>query len=165
MHEDDAGGDDDYEVMPAIQPAQRGAGFTVFSGPEEPPEPLSSAPPSAHLSDLFPTHTPPSGATPSVPAGSAAGAENRRPHTGHNAFTFSFAHSLFQPAASTPPGPPAMPAPEPPTSPSGCGCGSSAGAAPMLLVLSLLGGGARRRRRALQRRLRPGQLDLDRQGG
>ncbi|KIP12601.1 hypothetical protein PHLGIDRAFT_10039 [Phlebiopsis gigantea 11061_1 CR5-6] len=111
------GDEDDYEVMPLAQPAQRGPGFTVFSGREEPPEPLPNVPSSARLSDLFAASTPPGGTTPSLPTSTAHRAENRVPHTGNNAFTFSFANSVFQPVTSTPAAPPTMPAPEPPTSP------------------------------------------------
>ena len=117
IHVDDGTEEGYDEDVPVIPPVQRGPSFTVFSGPEEPPELSSNGPPATGLSDLFPTTTPPNGTTP-LGTSSAHGAENQLPFTGNNAFTFTFASSLFQPPPSTPLANLTIPVPEPPTSPS-----------------------------------------------
>ncbi|KAI0702494.1 hypothetical protein BC835DRAFT_1411045 [Cytidiella melzeri] len=105
--------------------------FTVFSGPEEPPETgafSDGPPPTRRLSSLFtfPTVTPPNGATPTTSTSTSQGLENQAPSTG-NAFSFSFANSIFRPMTSTPPERPstALPPPQPPTSPTPIGPGSN----------------------------------------
>lgn len=100
--EDQASLGDDVETA---QPIRRAPAFTVFSGPEEPPEPSEASdggPPTTHLSDLFGSTatTPPNGVTPSVPTSTAYGAENRVPATG-NAFSITFANSIFRPMTSS----------------------------------------------------------------
>ncbi|KAL7285642.1 hypothetical protein ACG7TL_000747 [Trametes sanguinea] len=100
------------------------ATFTVFSGPEEPPESyIDPPPPTTHLSDLIPA---PSGSSAQLqtplfsggaiprPAGSDENAPNRM------AFNFSFNTSIFHPITSTPyeMAQPALAYPEPPASPS-----------------------------------------------
>ncbi|KAI0374309.1 hypothetical protein BV20DRAFT_497716 [Pilatotrama ljubarskyi] len=111
----------DGEVQPAARPPP--VPFTVFSGPEEPPESFNDPPPpTTHLSDLFPlssgiaahTPNPANGAgTIARPIGSDENATNQL------GFNFSFNTSIFQPVTSTPydMGHPAFAYPEPPTSP------------------------------------------------
>ncbi|RPD63089.1 hypothetical protein L227DRAFT_497561 [Lentinus tigrinus ALCF2SS1-6] len=103
--------------------------FTIFQGPEEPPESyIDPPPPTTHLSDLFPFDpdsgqiTPPNGggAIPRPP-GADENAPNQLPHN----FNFSFNTSLFHPVTSTPfdmnfppftyPEPPASPSPAAPS--------------------------------------------------
>ncbi|EJF66570.1 hypothetical protein BD309DRAFT_881731 [Dichomitus squalens] len=103
------------------QPAPRPT-FTVFQGPEEPPEAyLDPPPPTTHLSDLFPFDagsgqvTPPNagGAIPRPP-----GADENA--TNHPNFNFDFNPDLFNPITSTPfdMSLPPFTYPEPPVSPS-----------------------------------------------
>ena len=98
--------------------------FTIFQGPEEPPESyIDPPPPTTHLSDLFPFDpdsgqiTPPNqgGAIPRAP-GADENAPNQLPHN----YNFSFNTSLFHPVTSTPFGMdlPPFTYPEPPASPS-----------------------------------------------
>ncbi|GJE85998.1 hypothetical protein PsYK624_020780 [Phanerochaete sordida] len=108
---------DEAELPPRIPHIPRGPAFTVFSGPEEPPEQTPSNSQSGSQ-----TRTPAYGATPSVPTSTANAAENQAPSTGNNAFAFNFATSIFQqPETSTPAvaaaAPMPMPALEAPTSP------------------------------------------------
>ncbi|KAI0094607.1 hypothetical protein BDY19DRAFT_913723 [Irpex rosettiformis] len=118
---------DDEKHMEVTDSAPRP--FTVFSGPEESPVFSDGPPPTTRLSELFtfPVVTPPNGSTPSVPTSTAQGVENRGPSTG-NAFSFNFATSIFRPMTSTPAArtSTALPPPEPPTSPSPVGPGTSA---------------------------------------
>ncbi|KAI0361779.1 hypothetical protein OH77DRAFT_1390307 [Trametes cingulata] len=114
--------DGNVEAQPALRPPP--APFTVFSGPEEPPESYSEPPPpTTHLSDLFPmpsgmgAHTP----TPMNGAGGIArpiGADENAPNQ-LGGFNFSFNTSIFHPVTSTPydMSHPAFAYPEPPTSP------------------------------------------------
>lgn len=101
------------------------AGFTIFQGPEEPPEAyIDPPPPTTHLSDLFPFGsdtgqiTPPNavgGAIPRPP-GADENASNQFPPN----FNFSFNASMFDPVTSTPfdINLPPFTYPEPPASPS-----------------------------------------------
>ncbi|KAI0824208.1 hypothetical protein BC628DRAFT_1411133 [Trametes gibbosa] len=102
------------EVRTVIEPLPP-TSFTVFSGPEEPPETyIDPPPPTTHLSDLFPiTSTPMNGGAIPRPAGS----DENAPHFG---FNFSFNASIFQPMTSTPydMAHPSFVYPEPPGSPS-----------------------------------------------
>ncbi len=96
--------------------------FTIFQGPEEPPEAyVDPPPPTTHLSDLFPFDTGSGQVTPP----NAGGAIPRPPGADENAtnhpnFNFAFNPTLFDPVTSTsfdmslPP----FGYPEPPTSPS-----------------------------------------------
>jgi len=100
-------------------PAPRVPSFTVFSGPEEPPEDyLDPPPPTTHLPEFF---GPPSSLDTSRPARSTANASEN-----HNPFTFSFV-----PTTSTPANPlynmPSFPYPEAPQSPSPAGPSIAAG--------------------------------------
>ncbi|KAI8995497.1 hypothetical protein BD414DRAFT_409772 [Trametes punicea] len=110
------------EAQSDSQPAP--ATFTIFQGPEEPPESyVDPPPPTTHLSDLLPAGSGTStlaqtpifggGAIPR-PAGSDENAPNRM------AFNFSFNTSIFHPITSTPyeMAEPALAYPEPPASPS-----------------------------------------------
>ncbi|KAI9057115.1 hypothetical protein FKP32DRAFT_1661692 [Trametes sanguinea] len=109
------------ESQPVSRPPP--ATFTVFRGPEEPPESfIDPPPPTTHLSDLIPAPSGPSaqlqtplfgGAIPR-PIGSDENAPNHMP------FNFSFNTSIFHPVTSTPyeMAQPALAYPEPPASPS-----------------------------------------------
>ncbi|THH02866.1 hypothetical protein EW026_g76 [Hermanssonia centrifuga] len=121
---------DDDEDLHLKASVAKAPSFTIFSGPEEPPEPFSDGPPTTRLSDIFtfPTLTPPNGS--SIPTVTANAGENQIPPTGEHAFSFSFANSIFQPLTSTPAphaGAPSqnfamsIPPPEPPTSPTPAG--------------------------------------------
>ncbi|KAH9857913.1 hypothetical protein C2E23DRAFT_880598 [Lenzites betulinus] len=90
--------------------------FTVFSGPEEPPETyIDPPPPTTHLSDLFPMTSTPLNGGGAIPR--PAGSDENAPHL---SFNFSFNSSIFQPMTSTPydMANPAFVYPEPPGSPS-----------------------------------------------
>lgn len=103
------------------QPAPRPT-FTIFQGPEEPPEAyVDPPPPTTHLSDLFPFDTGSGQVTPP----NAGGAIPRPPGADENAtnhpnFNFAFNPTLFHPVTSTPfdMNLPPFGYPEPPTSPS-----------------------------------------------
>ncbi|KAH9898519.1 hypothetical protein C8Q73DRAFT_780130 [Cubamyces lactineus] len=96
------------------------ATFTIFRGPEEPPESyIDPPPPTTHLSDFFPV--PPEAGGQTMNTGGAiprpAGSDENAPAL---AFNFSFNHSIFHPLSSTPfeASQPALSYPEPPASPS-----------------------------------------------
>ncbi|OCH96538.1 hypothetical protein OBBRIDRAFT_743279 [Obba rivulosa] len=109
-------------------PVVRGAGFTVFSGPEESIDEFVDRPLlTTRLSDLFifpPGHTPPPIGG-DGPVTETANANENRPQ--QNApFAFNFTNAVFQAVTSTPaPGYgltlPAFSYPEPPTSPTPAG--------------------------------------------
>lgn len=128
--------DDDDDIVEPVHIAP-GPAFTIYSGPEEPPEPepFDPAPPTTRLSDLFPIATPGPSST-GVATSTASAHENQIPTTGgiNSAFNFIFPTSDFQPVTSTPAGGPlemgipAFPFPEPPTSPTpGSGNGPTGG--------------------------------------
>ncbi|CDO72372.1 hypothetical protein BN946_scf184977.g71 [Trametes cinnabarina] len=110
------------ELQPVSRPPP--ASFTVFSGPEEPPETfVDPPPPTTHLSDLFPAPTGSSAQLQTPLFGGAAiprpvGADENAPN--QMAFNFSFNTSIFHPITSTPyeMAQPVLAYPEPPTSPS-----------------------------------------------
>ncbi|CCM00902.1 uncharacterized protein FIBRA_02948 [Fibroporia radiculosa] len=90
--------------------------FTIFSGPEEPPDSyVDPPPPTTHLSDLF-------GLTPGT-AGPTTSTANANENAQQAApFSFNFTDMAFHPVTSTPAGPfglgmPTFSYPEPPTSP------------------------------------------------
>ncbi|KAI0348669.1 hypothetical protein BDW22DRAFT_116937 [Trametopsis cervina] len=125
--ESDAAGEEDAENEVEMAEVVRRP-FTVYTGPEDhsDSQPLpDEPPPTTRLSDIFapPAMTPPNGATPFLPTGSQLSTENEAPSTG-NAFSFSFANSIFRPMTSTPAvRSNTLPPPEPPTSPSPAGPG------------------------------------------
>lgn len=97
-------------------------GFTVFSGPDEPPENfLDPAPPTTHLPEFY---APPS------PESSGGRPSTSTAHASENQNPFSFS---FLPLSSTPANPmypltmPSFPYPEPPQSPSPAGPHGSSG--------------------------------------
>ncbi|KAF7789919.1 hypothetical protein EIP86_000867 [Pleurotus ostreatoroseus] len=123
------------EEMPDRPPVPRPASFTIFSGPEEPPD---NGPPTTRLSDVFghTAVTPPNG----VSTATASASENQPPSSGG---PFSFSTSIFQLATSTPTGtlgvpqdpgfstfPSIIPAPQAPTSPTPAGPTSRLSVAP-----------------------------------
>ncbi|GBE78298.1 predicted protein [Sparassis crispa] len=106
-----------------ITPAPPAPPFTVFSGPEEPPEMYIDPPlPDTRLSDLFviPSSgsTPPSGNGTGPVTSTANGTENTQQSS---TFSFSFTNPAFHPVTSTPAAPYGMTSPsfyaEPPISP------------------------------------------------
>ncbi|KAI0335385.1 hypothetical protein GY45DRAFT_908252 [Cubamyces sp. BRFM 1775] len=112
---------DDSAAPPVPRPAP--ATFTIFRGPEEPPESyVDPPPPTAHLSDFFPVPPDASGQT-SGTMMNAGGAIPRPIGSDENApamaFNFSFNTSIFHPMSSTPfeASQPALAYPEPPASP------------------------------------------------
>ncbi|KAI0639263.1 hypothetical protein C8Q77DRAFT_1152252 [Trametes polyzona] len=110
---------DEGGAVPASRPPP--ATFTVFRGPEEPPESyIEPPPPTTHLSDLFPLSSGGIGQTPAAVGGAIprpAGSDENAPN--QFGFNFSFNTSIFHPMTSTPfdMGHPAFPYPEPPGSP------------------------------------------------
>ena len=107
------------------QSGPRGTRFTIFQGPEEPPESyIDPPPPTTHLSDLFPFDpeggqiTPPNGIGGAIPR--PPGADENAPNQLPPNFNFSFNTSLFDPITSTPfdMNLPPFTYPEPPASPS-----------------------------------------------
>ncbi|KAI0662709.1 hypothetical protein C8Q70DRAFT_908573 [Cubamyces menziesii] len=113
----------DDSAAPSV-PRPPPATFTIFRGPEEPPESyIDPPPPTAHLSDFFPVHPDAGGQTSgtTMNVGGAiprpAGSDENAPNL---AFNFSFNHSIFHPLSSTAfeASQPALSYPEPPASPS-----------------------------------------------
>ena len=101
----------------------RGVAFTIFQGPEEPPESVEHPP--TQISDLFPFGsiegqiTPPNGMGGAIPR--PPGADENAPNNFNSNIDFStFEASLFQAVTSTPfnMNLPPFTYPEPPTSPS-----------------------------------------------
>jgi len=101
----------------AAEAAPGAPAFTIFSGPEEPPDSyIDPPPPTTHLSELL--GLPP--ANNGGPMTSTALAHENTQHA--TPFNFTFTNSVFQPITSTPAGPhglvlPNFSYPEPPTSP------------------------------------------------